>query len=189
MIHIPTLVEADTFRGIFDIVANKATNDSVLVEVGTFLGGSICYLAQRIRDNNKSPQIYCVDTWDFSNIGKDHQYMIDNKTSKFDNFWQNIEKCSLQDIIKPLIGDSIKVSSSFKDKSIDFIFLDGCHDEEYVYSELEAWYPKMKDNSWISGHDYNDAGVRRAVQKFFLSKQHEISQHGESYLAKIGEGI
>jgi predicted O-methyltransferase YrrM len=52
----------------------------------------------------------------------------------------------------------------FKDRSIDFLFLDTEHSYEHVKEEILAWYPKIKTGGIIAGHDFDFKGVHRAVK-------------------------
>lgn len=55
------------------------------------------------------------------------------------------------------------------DKCLDFLYIDGNHSYDAVKKDLNDWYPKMKHNSIISGHDYVSTaifGVIRAVDEF-----------------------
>lgn len=65
-------------------------------------------------------------------------------------------------------SSSIIASAFFDDNSLDFVFIDGAHDEESVSDDIECWSKKIKNNGWIIGHDYsNFEGVKKAVDKIF----------------------
>lgn len=51
---------------------------------------------------------------------------------------------------------------------LDFVYIDGNHEYEFVKKDNETWYPKVKKGGLIGGHDYiNDfPGVIRAVDEF-----------------------
>ena len=60
------------------------------------------------------------------------------------------------------------------DGSLDFVFIDACHEFGYVWSDIKNWWPKVRIGGVIGGHDYGGAGdriglfgVRRAVNRFF----------------------
>ena len=67
------------------------------------------------------------------------------------------------------------VVNDFKDNSLDFIYIDGNHQYEYVKKDIELYYPKIKKGGIISGHDYylceeinkSNYGVVKAVREFF----------------------
>ena len=42
----------------------------------------------------------------------------------------------------------------FHDKSIDFIYVDARHDFCGVYEDLSLYFPKLKCNGIMAGHDY-----------------------------------
>ena len=61
----------------------------------------------------------------------------------------------------------------FEDNSIDFLFVDGNHEYEYVLEDLRNYYPKVKPGGIICGDDYfmsaKDNGrkmVQEAVEEF-----------------------
>jgi len=63
---------------------------------------------------------------------------------------------------------------------LDFVYIDGNHDYEYVKKDIELYYPKVKLGGIIGGHDFRVTlqGVCRAVLEF-ASKNH-IQLHGEN---------
>jgi hypothetical protein len=62
----------------------------------------------------------------------------------------------------------------FKDDFFDFIYLDANHSEEFVFNELNRWWPKLKVGGVMAGHDYLNLepifGVKTAVDRFFYDK-------------------
>lgn len=57
----------------------------------------------------------------------------------------------------------------FKDRSLDFVFLDGSHIFEDVKQDIEVWTPKVKKGGLLCGHDYGGryCGVKKAVTRAF----------------------
>jgi hypothetical protein len=52
------------------------------------------------------------------------------------------------------------------------VFIDASHEYEFVKSDIIAWFPKVKLNGFIGGHDYTPRepptnGVDRAVKEVF----------------------
>lgn len=57
-----------------------------------------------------------------------------------------------------------------KDKSLDFVFIDGDHSYDGVSKDIKMWLPKVKKDGWIGGHDLNHPrlpGVSKAVYEAF----------------------
>jgi len=71
---------------------------------------------------------------------------------------------------------SVNAAKRFNDNSLDFIFIDACHDYECVKEDLHTWYPKLKKGGIIAGHDYYDghAGVEQAVNEFFHEERDRL---------------
>ena len=70
---------------------------------------------------------------------------------------------------------SYNVVNQFKDESIDFIYIDANHSYESVKKDLELYLPKLKQNGWIGGHDYNKnqwPGVVKAINENIGKPQH-----------------
>jgi hypothetical protein len=81
-------------------------------------------------------------------------------------FISNIKPVS--SYINPVRLKSIQASKMYKDRSLDFVFIDGSHEYEDVKEDIYYWYPKVKRGGIISGHDYtNYPGVKKAVDEFF----------------------
>lgn len=161
------------YQEIYTEFADNCTNDSVIVEVGSWVGRSISFLGVELLNRGKSPKVYCVDTWlgskehnnDYYTQGG-HELLKDkNNDSLYKMFLKNIEP--IKKVLTLLRLPSVEAAKTFADGSIDFLFLDASHEEEDVYRDITEWYPKIKTGGVFSGHDYGDAwvGVRMAVNK------------------------
>ena len=53
-------------------------------------------------------------------------------------------------------SDSVAAAKTFADGSFDFVYIDGNHTYRGVKSDLEAYYPKVKADGFISGHDFSN---------------------------------
>ena len=49
---------------------------------------------------------------------------------------------------------SMEATKEFKDKSIDFVYIDGNHTFKYVAEDICEWSKKVKSGGIIAGHDY-----------------------------------
>lgn len=53
-------------------------------------------------------------------------------------------------------------------KVIDFLFIDGNHEYEFIALDCKLWLPLVKPGGYVAFHDYNNvafAGVRKAVDE------------------------
>jgi len=60
------------------------------------------------------------------------------------------------------------------DEQVDFIYIDGNHEYEYVKKDLELYWPKLKNNGIFSGHDIQSLKVSKAVLEFANKKGVDI---------------
>jgi predicted O-methyltransferase YrrM len=134
------------------------------VEVGSWLGKSSSFMAVEIKNSNKNIEFYCVDTWRGSSEHENDEKIIND--TLYNSFLKNIEP--VRDYIKPIRKSSEEASADFDDNSLDFIFIDAGHSYEDVKNDLEKWYPKLKENGIIAGHDFSQAwpGVIMAVNEW-----------------------
>lgn len=153
------------YESLYQEMATKY-NNGVLVEVGSWLGKSVSFLATVSEFNKNNNKIYAIDTWS----GLDSEYMEQIKTkyakaSIYEIFEDNIVNCGFKNIIKPIISCSWEAANNFEDESCDFIFIDADHTYESVKKDILAWYPKLKPNGTLAGHDIFAEQIKRAVSE------------------------
>jgi hypothetical protein len=134
---------------------------SRFVEVGNFLGRSLCSLADVVTRSGKQIVLIGVDTCRGSGAegprGKDyHGAAVAEGGGTFAGLLhKNIIECGYGDAISLIVGDSITAATFFADRSIDWVHLDARHDREHVKADIAAWLPKVKETGWLSGDDYD----------------------------------
>ena len=120
-----------------------------MVEVGCWKGFSTAYLASHARDYHGT--VYAVDHWQ-GNVGADIEIEAKQKNI-YSIFEFNMKSLGLWDCISPIIADSLTACRTFTDESIDLVFLDADHRYKEFKQDLMVWYPKVKPNGIICGHD------------------------------------
>lgn len=148
---------------IVDIFDEK--KEGKFVEVGTWMGKSASHMAVEIANSQKNIKFYCVDTWQGSPEHQNDEAVRTN--TLYDVFLKNIEP--VKEYIIPIRDTSEMASQQFEDESLDFIFIDAGHTYEDVKNDIRNWYPKLKENGFISGHDFSETawpGVVMAVTEF-----------------------
>lgn len=146
-------------------ILSKIDNLKNIAEIGVFEGK----LTKKILDAVPEIQTYyCVDPWkhykewDNSLLSKTWKEVDFNKV--FDNFKNNIKKHEDKIIIYKMTSE--EASKKIEDKGLDFVFIDGNHDYEYVKKDIEIWKNKVKTGGFLSGHDYHEKyGVKKAVDE------------------------
>ena len=166
---IYTLVENEVRDGIFLPAIQQVEGDAVFVEVGVFLGGNLVRVAKMIEQSGKNIKLIGIDNFSFWNISDKGMREGGVGDDHFGQCQQNIKKSNADAHLFDC--DSVEAAQGFEDESIDLIFLDGDHGQEYVARELDAWIPKVKTGGIISGHDFYCEGIRTAVYERFDQKE------------------
>ncbi len=132
----------------------------IMAEIGSYAGES----TEQFALSNKFSKIYAVDVW-VRDISDPVIYISDMKEveSLFD---KKIEQYSNIKKIKKL---SLTVVNEFPDNYFDLVYIDANHGHENVKQDIIAWFPKVKENGILAGHDYesNYPGVKQAVDEIF----------------------
>jgi hypothetical protein len=134
---------------------------SRFVEVGTYLGRSICSLAEVAERSGKNIALIGIDTCRGSGPEgprqKDYQgaAVARHGGTLAGELHRNVLACGYGDAISLIIADSVKAAGLFGDASLDWVHLDARHDYTSVASDIRAWLPKVRRGGWLSGDDYD----------------------------------
>ena len=153
-----------------------------LVEVGCYLGRSLCFLGQLVRDSGKPFRVWGVDWCLGSGVenGNDNHAnaMKENGGSLAGKLHRNVCDCGLQDIVSLVVAESGRAAQLFADNSLTLVFLDARHEYADVCRDIELWSPKVRLGGEIGGDDYgikDEApvwpGVRRAVDEMLPGRE------------------
>lgn len=141
---------------------NSFPAGSCFVEVGTYLGRSLCSLGEVVEHSGKTFTIIGIDTCRGSGMEglrrKDyHGAAVAQGGGTFAGaLHKNILDCGYGDAISLLIADSVTASRLFGDASVEWVHLDARHDYASVKADIQAWLPKIKSGGWLSGDDYDE---------------------------------
>jgi predicted O-methyltransferase YrrM len=156
-----------TYPGLYSMVVEKFSTNSHFVEVGVWKGMSAAYMAVEIINSGKNIKFDCVDNWEY--IEEQKEIPENMFEGLYETFLKNIEP--VKHIITPVRELSWDGAKHYEDNSLDFIFIDAAHDYESVKKDINAWFPKLKKEGIIAGHDYTWCDdVKRAVNEFFEGK-------------------
>jgi hypothetical protein len=149
------------WRSAQEEAALRFRDGAVFVEVGNYLGRSLCSLAEVAAASGK----------DFTLVGVDHcrgsgpegphlkdyhaEAVAEGGGTLAGRLHRNVIECGYGDRIALVVADSILAASFFADESLDWVHLDARHDREGLEAEIFAWLPKIARFGWLSGDDYD----------------------------------
>ncbi len=149
----------------------EPTNYRKFIELGTWKGHSICYLANEInkyRKSNMNIEIYSVDTFKPTVTSSMHQ-----EGNLESICFGNIKILGMEPYLKILKKSSHEAALQFEDGYFDFVFIDADHVYERVKEDIDDWLPKVKKGGILAGHDYapSQKGIIKAVNDKFGDKK------------------
>lgn len=142
----------------------KVLKPSLIFEIGTFTGRTTRLLAAN------SPHDCHVLTLDLE---------PDHVAHQIGEAFQRNDGIPESNKITQLYGDSRTFNFSPYYGLCDFVWVDACHDYEYVISDTNNALKLLRPGGWIGWHDYRHtawwSGVTRCVRQ--LSKKYSGIQH------------
>lgn len=123
--------------------------------IGTEIGVADGGFSEIIIREAKPRLFFCIDCWALQSEGK---YGHDPANTQHDEkYYATLRRFLFEPHVKVVKAFSLEAASLFPDGYFDFLYLDGNHLE--CYADMTAWWPKVKPNGWLMGHDYVSGGV------------------------------
>ena len=149
------------WRGGQEDAARHFPAGSRFVEVGNYLGRSLCSLAEVAAQSGKRFSLVGVDTCRGSGPegprGKDYHggAVAEGGGTFAGELHRNVIRCGYADTVSLIVADSLSASTFFADGSLAWVHLDARHDREHLTADIAAWLPKIARGGWLSGDDYD----------------------------------
>lgn len=161
------------WRGAQEEAVTQFGDGSRFVEVGCYLGKSLCSLAEVVREAGRDITITGVDTARGSGPEgrrdtNAHGPAVEYGGGTFAGLLhRNVIACGADDLVQLVISDSLVAAELFGDESVGWVHIDARHDYPSVSADIAAWAPKVRPGGWLSGDDYDEyqwPGVVDAVR-------------------------
>ena len=160
------------FRAWYDMLAERAPDGAVLVELGVFCGKSLAHLA---RACGKRCRVVGVDTFLGSPEFADRVHSSDGSFST----WpvgtlaqlavEHLSAAGVLGDVTVMVSDSAKAAQWFADGSVYAVMVDAGHDADSVERDIKAWWPKLAANGYMAFDDFDAGfpGVREGCVRVF----------------------
>lgn len=126
-------------------LAQQCTGKGVIVEIGSWKGYSTIWLASGSKTGNSIP-VYAVDTFEGDKLGVSH-----GEPETYQEFMRNVTDANVRDVITVMAMPSEIASKVWDNKPIEFIFIDGDHDD--IEADFSRWYPHVIEGGIMALHD------------------------------------
>ncbi len=158
-------------RGYLFQLASDTPENAQVVEVGSWMGASTCFLAGGLRGDRA--RVLAVDNFQgLSTCGEDtvwynrHFQRLGARTT-LEIFRENFAALGFTPRSEPVVSDSLAAAQALAARrgSIDLVFIDGDHAYAACKADIEAWAPFVKPGGVIAFHDFGSRadGVTRAI--------------------------
>ena len=116
---------------------------------------------------SKIAKYYCIDTWqdDFGSPCRPGFFDKDGKNRLMDA-QNNLKPFLENDRAEMWQTTGMEASVGFQNNTLDFVYIDGDHSLEGIYTDIKAWLPKVKIGGIIAGHDYKN-GMNSGINDYF----------------------
>lgn len=141
-------------------------DNTLLIELGCFVGGSLATIADIIK--RKNLQVWAVDIFDNANYNEPN--VIKYKEGMLETFCLNMKAVELDPLIICCTSQTLDKWLTILDINPAMIFIDADHSYDQVNNDIQLLKCHLPEkNAIIAGHDYdkNHPGVMKAVQEHF----------------------
>lgn len=150
---------------------NSARPNAQMVEVGVWLGKSLCYLAELCEERGRQDiTLFGIDTWLGCEQCQDERIVAleGDEDELFEIAKENLDFPNVQ----LFRVNSLEGAALFDPGTLDLVFLDGNHRYNAVKADIIAWLPKVKDGGTLAGHDIVSwPSVKKAVKELLPYKR------------------
>jgi hypothetical protein len=126
---------------------NRTGRTGIAVEVGTYRAS----FASNFIANWDGELLHCIDPWEEG---------YDDEDPASDSDMESAYRLARERLqmhrkrVKIHRMKSLNAVQLFEDKSVDFVYIDACHQYESVKTDIRCWFPKVVAGGIIAGHDF-----------------------------------
>ncbi len=145
------------------LIQLKDKKDLVGAEIGVAYGINARYMLQEL----SIKKLYLIDPYMKYGKHKDVQREKGPRGSTLKGAIKLLKPW--EDKIFWIYDTSARAVSGIPDDSLDFVYIDGHHQYNYVKNDIILYWPKVKIGGLMAGHDYTKyrPGVVKAVNEIF----------------------
>jgi predicted O-methyltransferase YrrM len=166
-------------KGLADFL--DAAKENHILEIGCFEGLSSVFFADNFL-NNVNSSLTCVDPF-LTLENNDHRHFLQNNEES--NFDYNISVCNHSEkvTVHKVTSDDFFKTVAAGDKKYNFIYIDGCHEPEFIKRDMENSFGALEENGimWMDDYCGGDGIRNKNAMNAFLDAyigRYEIIHRG-----------
>jgi predicted O-methyltransferase YrrM len=155
----------------WDLIISKNFKEFSYLEIGSWEGNSASYILK----NFKTKKVFCVDVWDTNNDSPKQE-----ERNRFESFIFNLKK--FKERFSFFKGTSDKFFKNNSQK-FDVIYIDGWHEANQVYKDINNSWDCLNVNGIIICDDYFYGDIKNnlvnnlpanAINKFIFENKNKL---------------
>lgn len=158
-------------RGFLYELASDAPVGAQVVEIGSWMGASTCFLAAGLR--GEAARVHAVDNFRGLSTCTVDQAAYDERLRGLAEegtlgiFRRNTAALGFSERVVAVVNDSLAAARELETLRgrVDLVFIDGDHSYEACLADIAAWAPLVKRGGVLAFHDFGSRaqGVTRAI--------------------------
>lgn len=165
---------------------------ALLIEVGTWLGASAVDLVKACQAQRLDSCLLCVDTW----LGslehwlnpeyRNHLHLQQGYPHYYPLFLANLYHAQVANQVIPVPLPSTIAARLLQHHQIqaDLIYVDGSHEPQDVWLDLQAYWPLLRAGGVLAGDDWGWPGVADVLEQFCRSQHVHVEITGLHWVIK-----
>jgi len=151
------------YARIYDQIIREASKNDTIIEIGTWLGKSSCYLASRAKMSGKNVKIICVDSF----------------RETLAKFNENMTKAGVIDYINTMVVTPEVASYNVGHEAVFAFFIDGGE-----IKDIKNWHPKIRPGGIIAGYSMSTSdSIKKTIESLGM-KEFKEDQDGVWFARK-----
>ena len=169
----------------------------VIVEVGSFLGGSAVHFGKQIKRCGLDCAMICVDTWLAEEIlwsipeHRERLFIRHGRPEFYQQFMANVWYEGLADTVVPLPMASVSAARYLNINRVraDLIYIDGCHEECEAYRDIQLYWDLVLNPGGVMliddwAPDEMFVGLVRDVKLFVAQRSLKMEINGRKVMLR-----
>jgi len=137
------------------------------VEIGVLKGNNLVALSH----HDNITKLYGIDNYESYTDDLHGEYIVSKVLSQYNKkiATEKIENCIHKDKIQLIFEDSRIAVNKFSDEFFDFVYIDKNFTYDGVSEDINDWYPKVKKDGILGGHDWYTPLISQSVKDTLTS--------------------